>query len=138
MDTMEYLLANSQIFILIFAVMVFAFIWNSRKAKESKAIMAETDGKHSAEFKIGSEKGFIAEDVLYFSHGISKALNKVELKEAVSASAYRTNGVCYVKFYNEKNKQVGKTAGTLQFSKSSYVQEFYDFIRQNAAWIEIN
>lgn len=138
MDIMEYLSANSQIFILVFAVMIFAIIWSSRKAKESKAVMAETDGRHSAEFKIGSEKGFIADDVLYFSHGISKILNKVELKEAVSVSAYRSNGVCYVKFYNEKKKQVGKTAGTLQFSKRGYVQEFYDFIRQNAAWIEIN
>lgn len=125
--------------ILFWAIMVIgaAMLWRSKRVKKTKALLLETEGKQSAEFKIGPTKGFLAEDVLYFIPGNNNLLRKVEWKQAEHVSSYRMNGLCYVKFYSSDGKQVGGISGTLEFTRQNQVEEFYQYVREHAGWIEI-
>lgn len=139
METDNYeLMVIMQILVIVVPIMAVAFFLRSRRVKATKERLSQTEGKHTAEFKIGPSRGFVAEDILYFYPGSNNnLLRKVEWKQAEHVSSYRMNMTCYVKFYNRDGKQVGGTSGTLIFSNKPQVEEFYEFVRQYAGWIEI-
>jgi len=134
--------------LLIITVIVFAIVLVIRyfRTKKETEILTKTDGKHTAEFKINVIKGFVANDVLYFQVMFKNIIHEIEWKQAEYISAginrFHANGIhmegYYVKFYDKAGKQVGGIGGTLEFSKRKYVEEFFDFVRQNAEWIEIS
>lgn len=123
------------ILVIMIVLIALSMTLRTKNVNNTREILAATEGKHSADFKTGPVKGFIAENKLYFQIRNQINIHVVDLKAAKTVGCYRMKGTYWVNFSDENKKKVGDSIEFSMTMKS--VNEFYDFIRANADWIEV-
>ena len=117
-------------------VLIIAIIWDHHNTKKFEKEMDEKyGGRHTADFKFGGLKGFIADNTLVFKNSI-KGYFTLDLTKVKYISAYSVNGSTYVSFADENNKELISKASLGALGTPKKVKAFLELVCANANWIQ--